>query len=151
MQQGTRFPYAGWQPADLTGTELEAPHVRAPFYGYAFIADFIGTSSDALRVKNLNLGREDAAAYSGYEAGLLQRIAIVNLDVWNSSLSMYPTPGPRPVKDFSLSLPTDVKSVTVQYLAGPGASSFADDEWGISWGEFRWTYASGGFGVMVRC
>jgi hypothetical protein len=141
MQQGTGFNFPAWQPVNHKGTEQFTPHVRAPYYGYVFVADFIGPSKDySLRIKNLDLKNHTLSAYAGYESGTLQKIAVVNLFQWNSTETI-----PRPVERLTLDLPTDVKQVTVEKLTGPGASSFN----GTTWGGVEWSFGSHGIGVRV--
>ena len=139
MQQGTGFGYAAWQPVPRNGTEQYAPHVRAPYYGIAFVADFIGTTTN-VRIKNIDLQNQELSAYAGYQSGVLAKAAVINLVEWNATETTT-----RPVQTLTLDVPKTVASVKVQRLTGPGASSYDN----VTWGGVEWTYANMGKGVQV--
>ncbi|CAG8091796.1 unnamed protein product [Penicillium salamii] len=131
--QGTTFGYAGWTPVEHNGL---APQVRAPLYGQIFAADAIGRHP-TVQVKALEFQRDDLSAYAIYEAGMLARYVVVNLDEWNSTTSY-----PRPSQKFEVDVPHHSKSVEVRRLVGPGASA----DTGISWGGLSWNYTDGRLG-----
>lgn len=145
MQQGTGFSYSQWQPIPRLGTESYPPHVRAPYYGLVFIADFVGSSSSPLRVKELTLpssaNDEQFSAYAGYENGVLERVVLVNFAVWNSTQK-----GERPSQEVQLVVPQGVKSVRVERLTAPGADVYK----GVAWNGTQWTFESDGVGVRVK-
>ena len=136
MQLGLGFGYSAWQPIELNGT---APHVQAPCYSQVFVADFIGTAPE-VQVSNIDLKRKNLSAYAGYESGKLAKVAVVNLDEWNST-----TPRPRPVQAITLPIPQEVSQVKVEKLTGPGASSFDH----VTWAGMSWTYANKGLGEQA--
>ncbi|KAF2192867.1 glycoside hydrolase family 79 protein [Zopfia rhizophila CBS 207.26] len=128
MQSGSGFGYAPWNRTD----------VRPPFYAIAMVADFIGndtSAGSAFRIKHLGLNDETLAAYAGYEGDSLERVAVLNMEVWNSTMS-----GERPVKRFGISVPKSVEKVEVKRLMGPGASSSGD----VSWDGVKWVYGKEG-------
>lgn len=141
MQQGLGFGYAAWQPVVNAGLQ---PAVKAPYYGYVFAADFIGTNQH-VRIKNLDLDLPELAGYAAYDSGSLARIALVNLNAWNVTGTGVPVP--RPAKNFSLMLSASVKQVRVDLLTGLGASAMAED--GITWAGMSWTFANRGVGKQV--
>jgi hypothetical protein len=110
--------------------------VKPPLYGQLLAADVIG-KHPKVQVKALDLGRWDLSAYAIYEAEILSKYVMVNLDEWNST-----TPYPRPVQTIVLSLPQDVNKIDIRRLTGPGAESVTD----ISWGGLSWNYTKGRLG-----
>jgi hypothetical protein len=85
----------------------------------------------------LDLNRDDLSAYAIYEAGVLARYLVLNLDEWNSTTSY-----PRPSQKFALDVPRQIRSAEAKRLVGPGASS----DTGISWGGVSWNYTDGRLG-----
>lgn len=139
MQQGVGFGYAAWQPVAYNGTESYGPHVRAPYYGIVFVADFIGQNSE-LQISNIDLGNDWLSAYAGYESGELAKYAVVNLEAWNTTQN-----GTRPVQELSLEVPSTTNTIRVDYLTGPGSDAFVN----VTWAGDEWTYASNGLAVQV--
>lgn len=135
-QQGIAFGCAGWYPIPFDGLP---PAVRAPYYGYVLVADFIGTSSN-VKVVDLDLGLDMVAAYAGYQDGQLEKVAVINFQVYESEN------GNRAKKTVRFKVPEGVNSVEVKTLTGPGASSI---DGVFTWGGMSWTYESEGMGIQV--
>jgi hypothetical protein len=140
MQQGTGFAYSFWQPIPLKGTEEQAPHVRAPYYGLTFIAEFIGTTPN-LQVKNFDLKSDTLSSYAGYSSGNLSKVAVVNFEQWNETDT-----NPRPVQNFSIAGFKDGQKVSVNKLTGPGASSFN----GTNFGGVEYIWENEGLPSMAK-
>ncbi|UNI24889.1 hypothetical protein JDV02_010608 [Purpureocillium takamizusanense] len=141
MQLGQVFGYVAWHPIAFAGLQ---PEVRAPYYGHLFVGDFIGRSK-AFRVSEVPVGAEEdglVAAYAGYEHDRLQRVAIINYEVWQQGA------GPqRPSRTFAVPVPRGVRSVRVQTLtSAEGASSLNGT---VSWAGRTWTYENDGVGARV--
>ncbi|KAJ4303174.1 hypothetical protein N0V90_002067 [Kalmusia sp. IMI 367209] len=132
MQSAMSFGYTLWN----------ATQVRPTFYSQAMVSDFVGNNTDRkLRVKEIALNNEHMVAYSAYDGDSLQRIALINLRMWNS------TQGPedqRPKKGFEIKVPNGVKSVQVKRLMAAGATETGS----VSWGGVRWV--KGGDGVVEK-
>lgn len=137
---GTQRPAAQhslWVP--ISGLKSNpGPSVRPPFYAQPFIADFIGKSGTTA-VVNLGLGSEKLAAYAAYNGATLARVAIVNLNEWNTGDSK------RPVQSFVLNVPKGINSVTVRHLhSDAGAGAFGYDFGGadqnITWAGEQFSY-----------
>ncbi|KAL6872706.1 hypothetical protein J3F83DRAFT_730760 [Trichoderma novae-zelandiae] len=130
--QGTTFGYTGWVPVPTGSMQ---PYVRPPLYGQIVVADVIGHEPN-VQILPIDLGPEQwkFSAYGVYESTKLSKYVFVNLDEWNSTTSY-----PRPSQLVALSLPSGVKSATVQRLLGAGANSDSD----MSWGGLSWNYTHG--------
>ena len=139
MQQITGGGYDGWQPVEYNTTlyGLEQPATLPPYYGYLFVADFIGPDPDSnLKIYNVDLNSERASAYAGYEGGNLTKIALVNTEYWLSDWGI-----PRPTQTFTIAVPEGVTSVAVDKLLGPdGAGSKRN----ITWAGDSYGFESGG-------
>lgn len=123
-----------WLPVEYLGI---APHVTANFYSQPLVADFIG-SSGATTMAQLNVtpAQDSVAAYAAFESGVPKRVAVVNLDYWNSASSGTD----RDSVSVELSVPSDVSTVTVDHLSSPdGAGADATT---ITYGGSQWTYDS---------
>lgn len=129
-----------WLP-QASGTSL--PSVYPNFYAQPFVADFVGSSGQA-QVASLDLLDEDTgnwAAYAAFEAGVPVRLAVLNLNYWNSSSSTTD----RASQTLVVSVPDGVTSVTVDLLSSPlGAGAGSDS---ITYGGSQWTYESLGLEV----
>lgn len=137
MQQGTGFAYSAW------ATIRPAPAVHPPYYAMAFVADFIGSNiNNDFRVNNVDLSNPLLTAYAGYYQGFgLQRTAIVDLSMWNSTQT-----SPRPKTTVTLSVPgPSVTAVRLDRLTGAGAETARD----VRWNETKWTVASTGLPVAA--
>ena len=138
MQQGLGFGYAAWTPT-VNPTTGSGPHVSAPYYALVMVADFIGNATDLQVIPVVQ--QENLSAYAGYESGSFSKMAIINLNEWNST-----TPTARPVQKLDLTLPSDVMSVKVEKLTGPGASAMDN----VTWAGTMWSYETMGMPVHVR-
>lgn len=134
-----------WLPQASGATEAQ---VFASFYAQPFVADFVGRggTTQVATVPVVGGDADEDSNIAGYVAfedgGAPQRLAIVNLDYWNSSSS----PAPRAAATVALrGLPVGVTSVTVDRLSSPlGAGAGADT---ITYAGSQWTYASNGVEV----
>lgn len=130
-----------WLPQASAGS---APQVFANFYAQPFVTDFVGSSGTA-QVAQLDVLDESTgnlAGYVAFEDGVPRRLAIVNLDYWNSSSST----GARTSQSISIGVPANVSSVTVDVLSSPlGAGGSADS---ITYAGSQWTYESLGLEVQ---
>lgn len=153
MQQGTGFAYAAWQPQPLS--DRNTPHIddkwkhqaiAAPYYGYLFVADFIGPDPDVQMQQltidnNGNTGNngntqgnfksransnaqgngnngnvQPFVAYGAYEHGTLQRIAIINLEQCGSPAAKCTD------TTISLPVPEGKTKATLSKMTGPNDS-----------------------------
>ncbi|KAK2589849.1 hypothetical protein QQS21_012471 [Conoideocrella luteorostrata] len=130
MQLGQVFGYAAWHPVTIGDI---SPQVRSPYYGHLFAADFIG-KSNAFRVKELDTGDDLSAVYAGYDAGVLNKMAIINFDVWRGD-------GSRPTRSFKIQIPAGVKSVQVRTLTSAGGATTSGS---FSWAGQTWTHQNNG-------
>lgn len=129
-----------WLPQPSAGAQ---PQVFANFYAQPFVADFVGRSG-AAQVAALAIADEATgnwAAYAAFEAGAPARLAILNLNYWNSSSST----SDRASQTITIAVPDGVVSVTVDVLSSPeGAGAGADS---ITYAGSQWTYESLGLEV----
>ncbi|KAF3002208.1 hypothetical protein E8E14_000848 [Neopestalotiopsis sp. 37M] len=134
-----------WVPDDSAADTNTGPQVRAPFPAAAYVADFIGIEGDTA-VQKISLGDDHPylSAYAAYDgaSGVLQRLALVNLRLYNGTLGS----GQRGSEDFNITLPADVASITVQRLhADLGAAAqgfdYAGPTHNVSWAGEQWSYA----------
>ena len=140
MQQITGGGYSGWNPINYDSPYETVPAgVHSPYYGYLFVADFIGNTGTS-RMTNIDLNREILAAYAAYENDTLSRVALVNLEYWLSNSST-----PRPNTTVSLSLPSDATSVQVSTLTGPDSQAMQN----ITYAGIKYTYESLGKPMVV--
>ena len=136
MQLSKVFGYVAWHPVAYDDL---LPEVRAPYFGHLFASDFMG-GSDSFRVAEIDLDEDLIAAYAGYESDQLQRVAILNYEVWNEG------DGSRPSCNFTLQVPENVRSVKVETLTSPGGATAYDT---FYWAGQTWTYESNGLGERV--
>lgn len=129
-----------WLPQASGDSE---PQVFASYYAQPFVTDLVGSSGQA-QVAQLALSDESTgnwAAYAAFEGGAPVRLAVLNLNYWNSSSST----SDRASQTLSISVPDNVTSVTVDLLSSPeGAGASADT---ITYGGSQWTYESLGLEV----
>lgn len=119
MQQGTGFAYAGWQPRPLTGRKLarqwESQAVSAPYYGYLFVADFIGPAPE-VQMQQIPIPEQSSpqtvVAYGAYEGGKLNRVAFINLKECQSTNDCRES-------TITIPLPPGMSKVTINKMTGP--------------------------------
>lgn len=140
FQQIMHSGFDFWLPQASGDSE---PQVFANFYAQPFVTDFVGSSGQA-QVAQLDILDEATgnwAAYGAFEDGSPARLAVLNLNYWNSSSST----AERASQTISVSVPADVTSVTVDLLSSPlGAGGGADS---ITYAGSQWTYESLGLEV----
>lgn len=132
-----------WLPQASGDSE---PQVFASFYAQPFVTDFVGSTGTA-QVAAVDVSNDDngtggnMAGYVAFERGAPVRLAVVNLDYWNSSSST----SARTAANVSVGVPDGVTSVTVAKLSSPlGAGASADS---ITYAGSQWTYESLGLEV----
>ncbi|KAK8090139.1 hypothetical protein PG997_005100 [Apiospora hydei] len=145
-------PVAGrtfWVPDPTGGDKSPGPQVRAPYPGAIFLTDFVGKGEGLGAVKELDLGVTEhpfLSAYAMYDAqqgGELQRVALVNLRLYNGTR----TPNDqRGVETFRVPVPQGVQSIKVRRLhADRGAAAMGFDfggmEHNVTWAGQQWSYS----------
>lgn len=132
-----------WVP-DATGENSgnPGPHVRAPFPAAIFLADFVG-AGDPSAVVEVDVGSDLMSAYAMYDqaSGALQRIAVVNMRLYNGTLDTS-----RDRESFQIPVGTGISSVTVRSLrADLGVAAMGYDFGGpqsnVTWAGEQWTHA----------
>lgn len=109
MQLGVSMSYVAWDPIRY-GHWRRA--VRGPFYAHIFMADAIGQAHKT-RVHELpGAAAKQHSAYSIYNSGILQRIAVLNMERLVSSPSTN-----RAHRTYKLNLDHDVKRITIHKLS----------------------------------
>ncbi|KAI1267754.1 hypothetical protein F5Y18DRAFT_378744 [Xylariaceae sp. FL1019] len=127
-----------WLPVASAGLPAQ---VFSNFYSQPFIGDFLGSSKKTQVARLSPDESSNIAAYAAYEEGDAKRIAIVNMNYWNSTSSAEARGKVR----FDLEVPHGVKEVTVYHLNSPlGAGADAST---ITYGGSKWTYESRGLEV----
>ena len=124
-----------WLPVESAG---EPAQVFASFYAQPYIADFISTGGQT-RVAQLQLqdAPDNLEAYAAYEGETLKRIAIVNLQLWDTDSA-----NPRSVQNVTFTGLDTYNTATVNILSSPdGAHADAST---ITYAGSQWTYASNG-------
>lgn len=123
---------SAWQPITVDGLE---PHVRPIYYGHAAFNQIIGKSCQA-QVSQYSLSGVDSdyesfvRAYSVYQGGSLQSIAVINSKMANA------TETNKANLTVSVTLPTSLAGETVylSYLTNDGIDSKYNTTWnGISY------------------
>ncbi|CAK7204903.1 hypothetical protein SEUCBS139899_007665 [Sporothrix eucalyptigena] len=126
-----------WQPSTSATMAAQTKNI---YYALITTAEFIGTSGNT-KVVEVTPGSNDGttfASYVAYDNGAPARIALVNLNYWDTSLG---TSRPNPVVSVS-GIPSGVSSVTVKYLTNPDGA--AQDSTNTTFGGSQWTFASQG-------
>ncbi|BCR99142.1 glycosyl hydrolase family 79 C-terminal domain-containing protein [Aspergillus luchuensis] len=108
FHMGTRYRYSPWQPVLYNDS---SPHVNPMYYGNLFNAAVFagGNKQTEVLVNETNFG-----AYAVYQAGSLDAIVAVNLNIWNSTSD----PVARPYT--ALALTADWENAKVSRLTSPG-------------------------------
>jgi hypothetical protein len=138
MHQGTNYRYASWQPIETNSTSIGT---KAPYYGNAMVAAMLsGKGGDRVQVVNLPLAGETEAAYAAYVNGQLSRIAVINMQEYNS------TEASRGSATYQFSVSeTSKKSLSLQRLLADGSDAIS----GITWDGWSYNYELKG-GKPVR-
>lgn len=132
-----------WAPDDSgVSSGSPGPQVRAPFPAAMFVADFIGKEG-ASAVTEIDTKTDLVGAYAmyGQDKGELQRVAIVNMALYNGTGEGEK----RELKTFGVKVGDGVKSVKVQRLhADKGIGAMGYDFGGpasnVSWAGEQWSY-----------
>ncbi|KAJ5718235.1 hypothetical protein N7488_003881 [Penicillium malachiteum] len=145
MHQGTNYRYAAWQPIQTNDTTIGT---KAPYYGNAMVAAMLGSgdspSTANVQVVNLPLQDETEAAYAAYVDGKISRIAVINLQEYNYTVS--DSSASRPSVTYEFLLPeVSSKSLSVQRLMANGSNAIS----GITWDGWSYNYELKG-GAPVR-
>ncbi|KAJ5161181.1 hypothetical protein N7492_006573 [Penicillium capsulatum] len=134
MHQGTDYRYAAWQPVDTNKTTLGT---KPPYYGNIMVAAMLrGNGAEGrdgeVRVVHLAMPRETEAAYAAYVDGRLARIAVVNLQQFNSTGAT-----DRPTTRYRFQVPpSSTPALSLQRLLANGSDALS----GISWDGWSYNY-----------
>jgi hypothetical protein len=142
---GTQRPantHSYWVPpsGDLTGNR--GNEVRAGYYAWPFVVDFLGNTSSSVGVVELNVGEEKDhqsayAVYAVYEDNKLARVALLNMKVW-----MAVKDGMRGNATFEIDGvdATDAKIARLTAKEGASARGYDVDRTNITWAGEQWAY-----------
>ena len=132
---------AFWCPDNTGGPSSPGPQVRAPYPAAIFVADFVGKGNAA--VVELDTKRDLLSAYAAYdnESKKLQRVALVNLRLYNGTRA-----GKRGAENFQVQVGSGIQSVKVQRLhAEKGVAAMGYDFGGssnnVSWAGEQWSHS----------
>ncbi|KAB5576335.1 family 79 glycoside hydrolase [Coniochaeta sp. 2T2.1] len=137
--QSNGAPYSAWAPV-TSGTT--PPRTLPPYYGKLAAARFLrGTDKTAVREISISSSPFESA-YAAYERSRLARIAVLNMNAFNSTETV-----PRPSKTYSFDVGTDLagSSWLVERLAAPGS----DVKTGVTFAGMSYEYSTLGQGVKV--
>ncbi|GJN72545.1 hypothetical protein PLICBS_006618 [Purpureocillium lilacinum] len=130
-----------WTPDNTGGKPSPGPQVRAPFPAAMFVADFVGKGEPSA-VKEIKTGGDLTSAYAMYDnkSGKLQRVALVNMRLYNGTAS-----AKRERMTFQVNVGTGVKEVKVRRLrADKGVAAMGYDFGGptsnVSWAGEQWSH-----------
>ena len=129
---------AFWCPDNSAAPKSPGPQVRAPFPSAIFVADFLGKGENTAVVE-VDTKKDLLSAYAAYDAKKLQRVALVNLRLYNGTEKET-----RGKMTFDVSV-GNVQSVKVQRLqADLGVAAmgydFAGSKGNVSWAGEQWSY-----------
>lgn len=139
MHQGTNYRYQAWQPINTNRTTIGT---KAPYYGNIAVAAFLGDltkASERPQVINLPLSGELEAAYAAFVHGKLRKIALINLQDYNTTAeNEYRSTSVRGSKNFALRLPAECKSerIQVQRLIANGSDAVT----GVTFDGYSYNY-----------
>ncbi|KAJ8112926.1 hypothetical protein ONZ43_g5274 [Nemania bipapillata] len=143
-QQILRSDLQMWRPVT---SSLGGPRVTPHFYSQPFVADFIGKSGKTKVVELDNIGNPQNGLVSGYAAyddGKLARIALLNLELWDSQRSS----GGRPNATFSLlGIMGTGSNITVHHLTADNGALAQNN---VTYSGLEWTWASRGKEKKVK-
>ncbi|PPJ61265.1 hypothetical protein CBER1_10946 [Cercospora berteroae] len=123
MHQGTNYRYQPWQPIETRNT---TKGTKAPYYGNIATAAFLGDLTKARpQVVDLDLPGDFQSAFTSYVDGVLAKIAIINLQSYNTSQdNEYKTSDERPITNYySFKVPQKYRSASLQRLTANGSDS----------------------------
>lgn len=130
MHQGVNYRYGSWQPIE---TNRSVRATKPAFYGNAATVDFVGRTSGELKVMELDLMNaetyEEEAAYVAFVDGAAERLAVVNLRLWNATEE-----GQRPEKQYEFQTSGGVTEGRVKRLIADGSDSYS----GVTYGGFSY-------------
>ncbi|GIZ49328.1 hypothetical protein CKM354_001236000 [Cercospora kikuchii] len=135
MHQGTNYRYQPWQPIETRNTTRGT---KAPYYGNIATAAFLGDLTKARpQIVDLNLPGDFQSAFASYVDGDLAKIAVVNLQSYNTSNdNEYKTPGKRPGTTYSFKVPRKYRSASLQRLTANGSDAIT----GVTFDGFSYAY-----------
>ncbi|KAF2136921.1 glycoside hydrolase family 79 protein [Aplosporella prunicola CBS 121167] len=113
MQLGINFKILAWQPITTNSEHPKAVHGN--YYRMVFTADFIGIERN-LKISSIpTSGHPNITMYTGYNNDKLKKIAVLNLELWDSARDNY-----RIFQEIELTgLGRLVKKVKVSRLTAP--------------------------------
>ena len=130
FHQSEGAPYNAWNPRqNVHGPPATLP----PFYGNAAVATFLGNQPD-VQVVSFARPSSTEAIYAAYSGGSLTSMAIINMNIWNSTDS-----GDRSSTDYVLQLPNANGTALVSRLHAAGA----DVTTGVTLGGVSFDYNVG--------
>ena len=158
--QGTNYRYAAWQPVT---TEKGEVGTKAPYYGSVAAASFLaGSAKENLQVTEIELDSDidpvHNVAYASYVNGQLARIAVLQMNDYNSSTGTFTQAdgsvgtGARPTQSFTFQIPgakyaSGGQKVKVQRLIAEGSDAVS----GTTFGGVSYDYGLGrGKPVVVK-
>jgi hypothetical protein len=139
---GTQRPantHSHWVPASGKLTGNPGNEVRASYYAWPYVADFLGNTNSRVGVVELDIGEEkdQRSAYAIYEDNKLARVALLNLKVW-----MADNGRERGNVTFEINGAdaTNVKVARLMAKDGVSARGYDYDGTNITWAGERWAY-----------
>lgn len=129
-----------WTPDATGGKQSPGPHARAPFPAAVFVADFIGKGAPSAATEVETEG-DLTSAYAVYneESGALQRVALLNMRLYNGTEG-----GERGQHTFCVEV-GDVEGVKARRLrAERGVAAMGYDfggaESNVTWAGEQWSH-----------
>ncbi|KAL5373210.1 hypothetical protein DPSP01_012905 [Paraphaeosphaeria sporulosa] len=122
MHQGTNYRYQAWQPIQTKNT---TKGTKAPYYGNVATAAFLGDlTKDRPKIVDLGLPHDFQSAFASYKSGKLAKIAIINLQSYNTSDdNPFKSSSPRPVETYAVQVPSRCNGASLQRLAANGSDA----------------------------
>jgi hypothetical protein len=139
---GTQRPaniHSYWVPPAGDLTKNAGNEVRAPFYAWPYIADFLGSTKSSVGVVELSAGDEKDlhTAYAVYEDNKIARVALLNMKVWMPE--NYGTRGSATFEIDGVDA-TDVQIAQLTAEKGASARGYDYDKSNITWAGEQWAY-----------
>jgi hypothetical protein len=123
FHQGTPYRYSAWQPIDINSTSLARPYPL--YYGNLFTSTALAGGNKQV---DILINSTYLTAYAIYEAGQrakLSSIAVVNLNMWNSTEPV----AERPYTAVELPSWLDCSKARVKRLTAPGVEIATNITW----------------------